>query len=260
MNAEFIVVGCRAGSPEGGVAASGYLLKTELSAILIDCGPGVAHELGRMALLDGLNAIIVSHRHADHCADLVALAYYRLFPHRRSALPLYGPSDLAQTQGALDTVFGIPTLPAMARPISDAFHFHPIEPRQTFCCSGVVVETLSARHPVPTLALRFPQWRLVYTADGALTAELVAFAQGASLVVADCTYVGRSERGLEAHGHMTPQAAARLAEEAGAERLLLTHLADYAQLEQARQDAQACTQAVVRVAQPGLSLALRAQG
>lgn len=127
-----------------------------------------------MHLLAKLDAVIVIHHHADHCADLVALAYHRLFPRKCDPLPLYGPPDLAETLTALDAVFGIASPPTMACPLSTAFVFHPIELSQSFAFNDIGVETLRANHPVPTLALRFPQWGLAYTADGARRTSLKA--------------------------------------------------------------------------------------
>jgi ribonuclease BN (tRNA processing enzyme) len=256
MNAELRVIGCRAGSPGDGSPASGYLLKTDAATLLIDCGPGVVQELGRMGWIDQIDGVIISHRHADHCADLVALAYHRLFPHKQPALPLFGPPDLAETLSALDGIFGIPSLPTMARPVSDSFPFTALEPGESFTACGITIQTMAAQHPVPTLAMRFPQLGLVYTADGARTDALTRFAQGASLLVADSTYVESNLKNLEAHGHMTATGAGYLAHNANVQRLVLTHFADMHSREQAMLEARTQTQAVVEAALPGMHWAL----
>lgn len=223
LTTELIVLGCRAGSPGEGSAASGYLLRHRGRAVLLDCGPGVVMELSRLGLAEALDAVIVSHAHADHCADLVALAYQRLFPTPQPPLPLWGAAPVQHVLESLDTLFGIPTLPSLAHPLSRAFDFKPIPTDQYFLVASLIVEATQTVHPTPTHALRFPELGLVYTADAALTDELAAFAQGAALLVSECTYPIPDGHDLKGHGHMSAAHTGQLAARARAGRLLLTH-------------------------------------
>ncbi|HEU4328444.1 MAG TPA: MBL fold metallo-hydrolase [Roseiflexaceae bacterium] len=240
MKALLTVLGCWAGGPQQGEAASGYLLSVGPTRVLLDCGPGVALALSARGLLDTLDAVVISHRHADHCADLLALAYRRRFPHILPALPLYGPPDLRRVLDGLDALFGIPSLPELARPLGGAFDFRPVEPGDTMHVAGLEAITLAAQHPVPTLSMRWPALGLTYTADSALTPALAAFAVGTPLLLAESTYLSEQGRDLAGHGHMTAAQAATLAREARAGRLLLTHFADAAV-------AEGCVDAAARV-------------
>lgn len=249
--AEFIVLGCRAGSPGEGVAASGYLVRDKGKTILLDCGPGVVLELTRRGLAHTLDAAIITHAHADHCADLVALAYHRLFPMSQGPLPLWAGDSVARVLSGLDDIFGIPSLPTLAKPLGHAFDFHPIEAGVPFDVAGLVVEAMAAVHPVPTLAVRFPELGLVYTADGALTDALVAFARSAALLVAECTYVDAEGRDLNGHGHMTAAHAGQLAARAGVGQLLLTHFSTYAEAQPSARVAAEYFGGDIQVAWPG---------
>ncbi|MDW8395401.1 MAG: MBL fold metallo-hydrolase [Anaerolineae bacterium] len=220
---EFIVLGCRAGSPGEGSAASGYLIRHNGRTILLDCGPGVVMELTRLGFADHLDAVLISHAHADHCADLVALAYQRLFPVPKPPLPLWGAAPVQQVLDALDAVFSIPTLPALAHPLSRAFAFMPIPTAAPFAVADLLVEATPTVHPTLTFALRFAELGLVYTADAALTDELAAFAHGAALLVSECTYPSADGHDLNGHGHMSATHAGQLGARAQAQRLLLTH-------------------------------------
>lgn len=253
---EFIVLGCRAGSPGEGVAASGYLIRSGGRTILLDCGPGVVLELTRRGLADHLDAAIVTHAHADHCADLVALAYHRLFPAARAPLPLWGAPSVGDTLKTLDAVFGIPTLPALADPLSRAFDFRPIRPGETFCVADLTVEAMTTLHPTPTFAVRFPQLGLVYTADGALTDALIAFARSAKLLVAECTYLTTDGYDLNGHGHMSAAQAGQLAARAGARQLLLTHFSACAEAQHSARIAAAHFAGEIVTAQPGTRVVL----
>lgn len=256
MSARLTVIGCRAGAPAAGSAASGYLLQAGGRSILIDCGPGVVLQLAQDGLIDQLDAVLISHRHADHCADLLALAYYRRFPQPQAALPLFGPPDLQDILSGLDRLFGIASLPELATPLESAFAFTAVTPGSSFDVAGLSIDTLPMQHPVPTMAFRIPALGLVYTADGALSPPLIAFAQGSACLIAEATYLAADGNDLAEHGHMTAGQAGELAEAAAAEQLLLSHFADLAERSEAFRAAAAVFSGRILTARPGLQIAL----
>ena len=69
------VIGAGTSAPQPETPASGILVETASTGVLIDCGQGVIR--GLMPLRDPreLDAIIVGHLHADHYIDLVSLRY-----------------------------------------------------------------------------------------------------------------------------------------------------------------------------------------
>lgn len=234
MSATLTILGCRAGAPAAGAAASGYLIQSEQATVLVDCGPGVALALASLEPAPALDAVIISHRHADHCADLLALAYQRRFPTALPVLPLFGPPDLAAILAGLDQLFGMPSLPTLARPLQDTFAFCPVAPGDSFVAAGLLVETCAGQHPVPTLAMRFPALGLAYTSDTALTDALVQLARGATTLLAEATYLTAAGHDLVGHGHLTAGQAGVLASLIGAQQLILTHLANPAEAAQSR--------------------------
>lgn len=219
------VIGCSAGSPQAAGAASGYLVRVGDITILVDCGPGVVMELARTGRLEDLDAVIVTHEHFDHCGDLMALAYHRAFPVPQRPLPLFAPRSLRKTLAGFDAVFGIPTLEELRSPLSTQLPFHEVEIGRSFSVGPVRIDTLAAAHPVPTMSLRFPDLQLVYTADTALTPELIVFSRD-SILLAEATYVTGENRDFNQHGHMSGIEAGRLAREAEAPMLVLTHFAE----------------------------------
>jgi len=219
------VIGSSAGSPQQSGAASGYLLRAAGLTILVDCGPGVVSALAASGHIGDLDAVIVSHEHFDHSGDLMALAYHRAFPVRRRPLPLYAPSSLRRTLERFDELFGIPTLEDLKAPLRTQLPIVDVAIGSSFTIGDLQVDTLAASHPVPTMSMRFPQLGLVYTADTALTPELIRFSQGCTLL-AEATYVTAHGRDFSAHGHMSGIEAGRLAVEADSPLLVLTHFAD----------------------------------
>src|ERR1700742_1403641 len=55
-------------------ACSGYLVEGGGVRVLLDCGPGVFAKLRRYADYDAVDAVVISHLHADHILDLVPFA------------------------------------------------------------------------------------------------------------------------------------------------------------------------------------------
>ena len=69
------IIGWWGAYPGAGQATSGYLLQTGKTNILIDCGSGVLGQLQRYLDLEKIDAVVLSHYHHDHVADLGCLQY-----------------------------------------------------------------------------------------------------------------------------------------------------------------------------------------
>ena len=62
--------------PKAGGATSGYLLKTNDKIVVLDMGSGTFSRLSEIIRPETIDALIVSHFHADHAADIPIFAYY----------------------------------------------------------------------------------------------------------------------------------------------------------------------------------------
>lgn len=258
MISELEIFGNRAGSPGPDGPASGYVLRVNGRTLLIDCGPGVLVGLTKAGVVDEIDAVIISHRHADHSADLAPFAYHQAFPAPKEPLPLFAPTGFAEYIASLDNVHGIPTLDTLRQPIASQFTLHEVEPGESFSASGVTVDTVAAKHPVPCLSMRFPEAGLVYTADTAKTPDLVRLATNASVLLAEATYESPDGHDFETHGHMSGFEAGELATEAAVGRLVLTHLEDFRRAEQTKRNAASRYNGDVSVAQVGHRILLSA--
>jgi len=56
-------------------ACSGYLIEEDGTTILLDCGNGVFSKLRRYCDYINVDAVLISHLHADHFLDLVPFSY-----------------------------------------------------------------------------------------------------------------------------------------------------------------------------------------
>jgi ribonuclease BN (tRNA processing enzyme) len=244
--------------------SSGYLLEAAGRRVLVDCGPGVVAALAPHGGPEGLDAVVVTHEHADHCLDLMGMGYALRCPDpldRR--IPLLLPEDTAVVAGRLDDLFGVPTSDAMARPIAQSFALRPLPlaaPEAVELFPGLSVEAFAARHAVQSAALRFTADGVVvaFSSDTTWAEPVVAAAADASLFVCEATFLEADPEALERHGHLTARLAGRLASESGARRLLLSHLSYPDDAARALADAGEAYdgRGRIEVATPGLTLTI----
>ncbi|MQA09755.1 MAG: MBL fold metallo-hydrolase [Pseudonocardiaceae bacterium] len=237
MGFALTVLTCEAGR------TSGYLLDHDGRHVLIDCGPGVVDAVQRHVSLSELQAVVITHAHADHCLDVVGLAYALQFPvPREQPLPLYVPAEMTDLLSVLDGQFGVPTLPALRRPIASSTELHPLELDDNSpieIVPGLFLTVRPALHAVASAALRFSaaDGCIAFSSDTGWTDTLLATAEESDLFVCEATYLQATPEELTGHGHLTASQAAQLAHDAGARGLLLTHLSALGDGPQALADA-----------------------
>ena len=200
------VLGCHGRFPPAGGAAIGYLVENKGKKLLMDCGSGVMGRLMRLCDPADLEGVLLSHLHFDHASDMLVLRYYMEFAGK--TLPVYVP-------GEDDSSFrGLLTLPAFdVRPFPDTLEI-----------AGLTVTNMPVRHPVPCRALRLTDGdkTLVYTGDTNDCEGLAAFSENADLLLADAAFL--ADEWTDKKPHMSAPGAAKLAKEANAKALYLTHL------------------------------------
>ena len=69
-------------------ACSGYLVEEQGCRLLIDCGNGVFAKLRRFADYVDVDAVVITHLHADHFLDLVPFAYALTYAPRQQPVPV----------------------------------------------------------------------------------------------------------------------------------------------------------------------------
>ena len=200
------VLGCHGPFPPAGGATSGYLLERDGKALLMDCGAGVMGRLMKLWDPAALQAVLLSHLHFDHASDLLVMRYYLEIAGK--TLPVYVPPEDDSPLRALLT--------------APAFDVRPYPEEMEIM--GLKITTLPVRHPVPCRALRFQDGEktFVFTGDTNDCPALAGFARDADVLLADAAFL-ESEWTAQ-KPHMSAAEAARLAKEADAKALYLTHL------------------------------------
>jgi ribonuclease BN (tRNA processing enzyme) len=216
------VLGCGPAAPQPDTPASGLLVESESTAILLDCGQGVAARLvGRMQLA-ALSAVVIGHMHADHFIDLAALRYLFAWGERSSErlpvlLPPGGLALFAELAGVVSERPGF---------FDDAFDVREYDPAAEGRIGDLELSFVPGYHYVPAwgVALRAADGtRLVYAGDTGPNPDLVAAAQAADLLVCEATLGSAADDDPARRGHLSLEEAVDHAQRAAAARLLVTH-------------------------------------
>lgn len=229
---ELEVLGCSCGRPREGVAATGYLVSSGETRILLDCGPGVATALTARPLSE-LNAIFISHGHYDHCADLLTLGLCLLMSGGEMPpnfkVDLYLPPGLAEPLKEVSRVFPFHS-GKHANPYAHVFNVIEYQVGQTFQVGSMTMtiagENKHGGHdgPCPSFSVRLTDGEQVlgYSGDTAPAASVVAAARGADLLICEATVMDFASQPW--YTHMSAEQAGEAAAQGGAKALLLTHL------------------------------------
>lgn len=239
-----IVIGCSAASERPGGACSSYLVTHGAVNVLMDCGPGALSVLRQEINPRNLDAIIISHLHADHTLDLVPLAYGLKYGpptggERKPAgerLALFVPPDgAAFLAGIAEALEGRGNGGDFWSPF-DIMEYDPDGTLVVGSDAGAEhadhyylnFRFAPTKHYIPCHAIKAfppgddPHPALVYGADSAPVESLIRFAHGADLLILEST-LDTPETPVPI-GHMTPRQAGQLAADAGdVKHLLLTH-------------------------------------
>ena len=218
------VVGCAGSFPGPDSPASCYLLEAEGFRLVIDMGNGALGVLQRYAGLFSIDAICLSHLHADHCIDLGAYWVARQFAPQgpQPPIPVYGPRG---TAGLVKPDLG----PGGAEHIDGGqdgqlrFDFRELEPG-SFDIGPFRLTADRMNHPVETFGFRVEHagWRLAYSADTGESEALVRLAADADALLCEASFLDGQDTRPDLH--LTARQAAAHAARAGVGQLVLTHL------------------------------------
>src|SRR5215469_7160535 len=123
---DLTIVGCSGSYPGPDSAASCYLIEAEGFRLVLDLGNGALGSLQRYAALDQVDAVCISHLHADHCVDMGCYQVFRTFypPGQLPAIPVFGP---AGTADRLDRAMAVEPRGPMV-PMRETFDFVALTP------------------------------------------------------------------------------------------------------------------------------------
>jgi ribonuclease BN (tRNA processing enzyme) len=245
---------------DAGGACSGYLVQEDDTVVLIDCGNGVFAKLRQFVDYVDVDAVVLSHLHADHFLDLVPYSYALTYAPRQQPVPVaqYPGTDqparprLIAPRGAAKTFRRVVGAWGNEDLIEKAFELEEYEPESTVEVGELSFRFRPVPHFTPTFAIDVTGTtggRLTYGADCRPGQELVEVARGTDLLLVEAT-LPRPER-TGKRGHLTPAEAGDHAQRAGAKRVVLTHISDELDEDWARGQAEDAFGGSVEVAHEG---------
>ena len=235
--------------PPSGGACSGYVLDHDGFTVVLD--PGYATFPRLLGLVDAgaVDAVLVTHGHPDHCADLNPLLRARVLADLPSPpLPLHAPP------GALGPVLALD----VPRMLAGSYVLHEFAPGESFELGPFEVTTVELPHFVLDAGLRLSVGgrAIAYTGDCGPSRHVVELARDADLLLAEATFAeavpARQAGGLSTALDVAGEAAA-----AGVGHLVLTHLWPGTDPDAARNAAAPAFPGRISVASEGLAIEVR---
>ena len=254
---------------DAGGACSGYLVEHEGTSVLLDCGNGVFAKLRSVIDYVDVDGVVISHMHADHCLDLIPYAYALTYAPRQQPVPVGGHPG-TDRPGAADAApaarrharrcapsaaSGAPSGSSRTRSAREEYDPDGDRLRSGRCgCASVRSRTTSRRSRSTCTPVDADGPRLVFSADCSPNDALVEFARDADLLLIESTLPRPERSGVR--GHLTCEEAGDHGRRAGARRLVLTHISDELDIDDACEGAAETFGAPVEVAHDGLVLEL----
>lgn len=218
------VIGCDGAYPRVNGATSSYLIEDKNTKVLLDCGSGCISKIQEHINLKDLNAIVISHYHRDHFADLECMQFATMIDifnsKRIEKLFIYGPGKekmLTYKSFCIGKDFKI---------------------KESFTIGTLKFYTKLNKHGIECYSIKVINEEgksLVYTADTEYYKELPVFCDKVNLLIAEASAY-ESERG-KIKGHMTAMEAAKVAKMSNVDVLLLTHLPHIGDIKQLAKEA-----------------------
>lgn len=214
------VLGCSGTFPSADSGCSAYLVEHDGFRLMLDAGNGAIGALQRHIGLFDLDAVLLSHLHADHCVDLVAYSYARRYhPERPPRLTVHGPRGTAER---LSQVFDTPP-PDL---LHDVYDFRTTSPGRTRI-GPFDIELTPTAHPIECYAIRVTAdgKSITYSADTGPCDDVAKAAAGTDVFLCESTWLDDSPH--PPNLHLTAREAAQHAVQAGVGRLSLIHTTAY---------------------------------
>ena len=237
MGLTLTVLGASGSYPGPGGACSGYLVDDGSTRVWVDAGSGTLANLQRHIELSDLDALVLSHEHPDHWSDLEGFHNVLRFVLRRQDFPVYAPAGLR------DHTYD-DTEPHLS--------WHDVTGGDQVDVSSIRFTFSRADHGPETLAMRIDSSTdgrsIGYSADTGPAWSLEALGAGLDLAVCEATLPLEMEGDMQ---HLSARQAGQSAADAGAHRLLLTHLWPTLDPHRSRHEGADAFGSEVEVASPG---------
>lgn len=213
-------IGTGTALPDAVRGSTAQLIHYGEATIAVDLGSGALQKLAQAGVTAfTLDALVFTHAHIDHIADVMSLLFALSVLHQERSKPLdiYASSQTLHYLHGLETLFGA----WLTAPASNV-RWHTIAPHESYAVAGLTLETGTVQHTESSVALRFraPDGRLLaIPGDTAPHPPLHDFVRGADLLVIECG----NPSGVENAVHLSPQSLRTLLADTQPACTVVTH-------------------------------------
>ncbi|MCS4483896.1 MBL fold metallo-hydrolase [Gleimia sp. 6138-11-ORH1] len=220
--------------------------------VVFDLGPGSFGQLWRYVDPRKIDAVVFSHLHADHMADVISLHVYRRWHPEGGLGPvlLGGPSNLMERVRGIDGADETENYETEFKPLilqaGETFEIGPL--RITPYEGWHTVESFGFRVEGPSEGDASHRVTLAYTGDTDYCESMEQMATGVELLLSEAGFTKTDKvRGV----HLTGARAAELAKNAGAQAMVLTHIQPWTDTEVVLREARQVWAGAISVAYAG---------
>lgn len=241
------VIGYWSAFPKTNEATSCYLLQHNEMNILLDCGSGAISQLQNVIPLWELDAVILTHYHHDHIADMGTLTYSRIVH-----------MDLQKTDKPLHIFAHNEDVEAFEKLMRDRVTIVSLYNEKKLIQIGdLTFYFQKTTHPSPCYAIKGIDTSgksFVYTGDTTYDETLIPFIKNTDLLITEASFYEQQD--AQAFGHMNSKEAATLAQKGNIKKLLLSHLPHFGDHVQLLNEAKNYFSGDVQLAKQGLTISL----
>jgi ribonuclease BN (tRNA processing enzyme) len=212
------ILGSGTAVPVPGRFPSGVLIEAGDQKILVDLGPGVLRRVAQAGYgAQQITAVLLTHYHTDHTADLAALLFALRNPNYAGRPPL----QIKASAGLIEFLGHLTAAWPWLEPKEYDLQVEEIGPGP-FLVGELQVLAVPIQHTAQSLAYRITDpagGSVALSGDADVCDGLAEVARDTDLFICDCAF----PNSCRVEGHLTPGLAGEWAQKAGTRKLCLTH-------------------------------------
>ena len=211
--------------PERGCPSVLIISETEKTHLLLDMGPGTLRQIAKTGLsCTMLDYIFLSHFHPDHTADIIHFLFTikNIAPSFQKSFTIAGPAGTKDFIKALQYAYRghINISPALLK-------IDELGKKSKRKYRDLIVLSHQVKHAPESIGFRIEDGTgksIVYSGDTGMCNDIIELAKNTDLLILECSFPKECLKSYNIDTHLSPSDAGKIANEANAKCLVLTHL------------------------------------